>query len=193
MSGSDCGLATSAEVCAIASVIRCSGEKPTSVASPVSDKATVKARRVIINDLLPDWRICAEMFQLRRRSLTKNAPRGNGALWAEVLTKASISLDRGAKPGQRILERLVLHRRQRVGDPLDRRGVRRAGSLGPIAARQGSLPQGNPAHRMPAEEAVDPLQDHVRAVLNFQRHWALHPQHQRGRFLRLARDLPRPL
>src|SRR5215813_13163007 len=48
MSGSDCGLATSAAVCAIASEIRRSGERPIRAARPVSDKAAVKARRVMI-------------------------------------------------------------------------------------------------------------------------------------------------
>src|SRR5262249_52256596 len=48
MSGSDCGLATSAALSASASVIRRNGETPTRAASPVSDRAAVKARRVMI-------------------------------------------------------------------------------------------------------------------------------------------------
>src|SRR6266851_2473333 len=48
MSGNDCGLATSAAPCAIACPIRRSGENPTRAASPVSDRAAVKARRVMI-------------------------------------------------------------------------------------------------------------------------------------------------
>src|SRR4051794_29435901 len=54
MSGSDTGLATSAAVapCASASAIRRSGEKLARAASPVSDRAAVKARRVIIKSLL---------------------------------------------------------------------------------------------------------------------------------------------
>src|SRR5450631_4366053 len=59
MSGSDTGLATSAAPCAIASAIRRSGEKPASRLSPVSDRAAVKARRVMINGLLRDWRVHA--------------------------------------------------------------------------------------------------------------------------------------
>src|ERR1700761_7876041 len=56
MSGSDTGLATSAALCAIASVIRRSGEnRPVTAASPVSDRAAVKARRVMINGLLPEF------------------------------------------------------------------------------------------------------------------------------------------
>ena len=47
MSGSDTGLATSAALCAIASVIRRSGESPASRPRPVSDRAAVKARRVM--------------------------------------------------------------------------------------------------------------------------------------------------
>src|SRR5882724_7311216 len=60
MSGSDTGFATSAAVCAIASSIRRSGENPARAASPVSDKAAVKARRVMIKGLLPDWRVHAQ-------------------------------------------------------------------------------------------------------------------------------------
>ena len=60
MSGSDTGLATSAALCAIALVIRRSGDNPMRAASPVSDRAAVKARRVMINGLLPDWRVHAE-------------------------------------------------------------------------------------------------------------------------------------
>ena len=59
MSGSDTGLATSEAPCAIALAIRRSGEKPARAASPVSDRAAVKARRVMINGLLPDWRVHA--------------------------------------------------------------------------------------------------------------------------------------
>jgi len=41
-------------------VIRRSGDNPMRAASPVSDRAAVKARRVMINGLLPDWRVHAE-------------------------------------------------------------------------------------------------------------------------------------
>src|SRR5882724_9231854 len=52
MSGSDTGFATSDALCAIASAISRSGESPARAASPVSDRAAVKARRVMINGLL---------------------------------------------------------------------------------------------------------------------------------------------
>src|SRR5882724_9012772 len=52
MSGSDTGFATSDALCAIASAIRRSGENPARAASPASDRAAVKARRVMINGLL---------------------------------------------------------------------------------------------------------------------------------------------
>src|SRR5260221_2225833 len=45
MSGSDTGFATSDALCAIASEIRRNGESPARAASPVSDRAAVKARR----------------------------------------------------------------------------------------------------------------------------------------------------
>ena len=60
MSGSETGLATSAALCAIASAIRRSGENPMRAASPVSDRAAVKARRVMIKVLLLDWRVHAQ-------------------------------------------------------------------------------------------------------------------------------------
>src|SRR5690349_24942283 len=56
MSGSDPGLATSPALCAIASVISRSGDSPAKAARPVRDRAAVKARRVMIKGLLPDWR-----------------------------------------------------------------------------------------------------------------------------------------
>ena len=71
--------------------------------------------------------------------------------------------------------------------------VRGAARRGPLAPRQRRLAQRQFAHRTPAEEAVDPLQDHVRGMLDLQRHRALDPQHQGGRLLRLAFDRPRPL
>src|SRR5664279_6019270 len=66
MSGSDTGLATSDAACAIACPIRRNGESPASRLSPVSDRAVVKARRVMINGLLPDWRVHARRTQRQR-------------------------------------------------------------------------------------------------------------------------------
>ena len=66
MSGNDTGFATSEAACAIASAIRRNGENPASRPSPVSDKAAVKARRVMINGLLPDWRVHAERTKKNR-------------------------------------------------------------------------------------------------------------------------------
>ncbi len=66
MSGSDCGLATSAAPCAMASEISRSGEKPARAASPVSDRAAVKARRVII-------KVCSE-WRVHAREVPKNKP-----------------------------------------------------------------------------------------------------------------------
>src|SRR5436305_4347245 len=60
MSGKETGLATSDPLWAMASAIRRSGERPARAASPVSDRAAVKARRVRINGLLPDWRVHAQ-------------------------------------------------------------------------------------------------------------------------------------
>src|SRR5437868_13550209 len=53
MSGNDNGLATSAAVCAMAPVISRNGDQPANAASPVSERTVVKARRVMINGLLP--------------------------------------------------------------------------------------------------------------------------------------------
>src|SRR5215813_13063544 len=48
MSGSDTGFATSAALCAMASAINRIGDRPAIAASPVNDRAAVKARRVMI-------------------------------------------------------------------------------------------------------------------------------------------------
>src|ERR1035438_9910478 len=52
MSGSDTGFLISDALCAIALGIRRSGENPPSAASPVSDRAAQKARRVTINGVV---------------------------------------------------------------------------------------------------------------------------------------------
>src|SRR5215470_7837599 len=64
MSGKDTGLATSAALCAMASVKSRSGDNPATAASPVSESIVVKARRVIIEVQLPDWRGDAQGSQL---------------------------------------------------------------------------------------------------------------------------------
>ncbi len=71
--------------------------------------------------------------------------------------------------------------------------VRCAGPRRFVPARQRRLAQRQPSYRAPAEETVDALQDDIRAMLDFERHRALHPQHQRGRLLRLSFHRPRPL
>src|ERR1700749_4921188 len=67
MSGSETGLATSEAPCAIAPVMKRSGEKPARAASPVSDRAALKARRVMINGLLPEWRVHARNELKKKR------------------------------------------------------------------------------------------------------------------------------
>ena len=51
-----------------------------------------------------------------------------------------------------------------------------------LAPAQRRLAQRDAADRLPAEEAVDPLQDHGRQMLDFERRRTFDPQHQRGRF-----------
>ena len=94
---------------------------------------------------------------------------------------------------QRGAEFLVFYRGQGFSDLCHRFRVQRAGGRGAFPARQRRLPQRQPADRAPAEEAVDPLQDDVGGMLDLQRRRALHPQYQRGRFLRLPLHRPRPL
>src|ERR1700744_4088389 len=61
MSGNETGFATSEALCAIAAPIkRSGGNRPLRAASPVRDRAAVKARRVMIKVLLPDWRCRAQ-------------------------------------------------------------------------------------------------------------------------------------
>ncbi len=59
MSGSDTGFATSDALWAIALETSWNGESPASRLSPVSDRAAVKARRVMIKGKLPNWRVHA--------------------------------------------------------------------------------------------------------------------------------------
>src|ERR1700738_1270762 len=61
MSGSDIGLATSDALRAIASPIRRSRENPARAASPISDRAVVKTRRVMNNSPLRNSTpVCSE-------------------------------------------------------------------------------------------------------------------------------------
>src|SRR3974390_72584 len=99
MSGNDTGFATSVALCATASVISRSGEKPASAARPVNDKAAVKARRVMIKASLPDWRDLRPYLQNTVRSLARN-PRGGNGRTPPVAAKASISLDCGPGRGR---------------------------------------------------------------------------------------------
>ena len=192
MSGSDTGLATSAArraaPCAKASPIRRSGDSPARAASPVSDRAAVKARRVMINGMLPDgactpeetWQCCASL----KPAIV--AMPGRGAEPArepqfrliEAPSRASAARSSSSSTAASVAATLA-----------DRGGIGRAGRSWPVAARQRRLPQRQPADRVPAEEAVDPLQDDVGGMLDFQRHRALDPQHQRRRLLRAG---PRP-
>src|SRR3954468_890466 len=194
MSGNDTGLATSAArpLCASASETRRNGDSPARAATPVSEKAAVKVRRGIINGVLQigaPWR--------RKKPRTGAVASWKPQLWqwraAVRPTKGSILLDGGAEPGQRDPQFLVLQRSEAFRDFCDLLGIGRPRGRRFIATRQRRLPERQPADRAPAEEAVDPLQDDVGGVLDFQRHWAVHPQHQGGRFLRLAFDGTRPL
>jgi hypothetical protein len=55
------------------------------------------------------------------------------------------------------------------------------------------LPQPQSPDRLPAEEAVHPLEHDVAEVLDFDRGRSLDPQHERARFGRVAVGSPRPL
>ena len=56
-----------------------------------------------------------------------------------------------------------------------------AGRLLGACRRERGLAQRDAADRLPAEEAVDPLQDHRRLMLDFDRRRTFDAQHQRGR------------
>ena len=56
------------------------------------------------------------------------------------------------------------------------------GGVGGSRRRSGAWRKRDAADRLPAEEAVDPFQDHRRQMLDFERRRAFHPQHQSGRF-----------
>src|SRR5262245_28767659 len=113
--------------------------------------------------------------------------------WWGIVRRDSISLDCGPQPRQRILQRLVLHRRQGFGYLCHLLSIGRGRPPGPFPSRQRRLAQRQPADRVPAEEAVHAFQQHIGLVLDLQRRRPLDPQHQRRRFLRLALHRPRPL
>ena len=193
MSGSDCGLATSAALCAIASEISRSGEKPASRPSPVSDRAAVKARRVMI-------KVCSRMARSRPKEVQKEA----FASLKRQLWQWRVAAARRVQQAQfRLIEApsRASAARNSSSSTADRVSATFATAFGsgarrrrrPVPARQRRLPQRQPADRAPAEEAVDPLQDHVGGMLDLQRHRPLDPQHQRRRFLRLPLHRPRPL
>src|SRR5450759_1848512 len=96
--------------------------------------------------------------------------------------KGSLSLDGRTQAGERLAQVLVLDRRQAGGDTGGDLRIGRRWRGRRLAPAQRRLPQGDTADRLPAEEAVDPLQDHRRQMLNFERRRAFHPQHQGGRF-----------
>src|SRR3954447_16669809 len=169
MSGNETGLATSGALWAKASATSRSGDNPDSAASPVNETSAVKARRVMIKvgSRIDAFDPFASLKWLLRQ-------------WRAAIRRDSISLDRGAKPRQRRSQVVVLDGRQAFGDFCHRFRIRRRGHRA-IASRQRGLAQRQPADGAPAEEAVDALQDHVRTMLDFQRHRSLDAQHQRCR------------
>src|SRR4051794_30572227 len=167
MSGNDTGLATSAArpLCASASAARRNGDNPARAAIPVSDRAAVKVRRVIINGVLQigaPWR--------RKKPRTGAVASWKPQLWqwraAGRPTKSSIFLYGGAGPGQRDRQSLIFHRPEGFRDFCALLGIGRPRGRRFIATRQRRLPERQPADRAPAEEAVDPLQDDVGGVLD---------------------------
>ncbi len=61
---------------------------------------------------------------------------------------------------------------------LGRGGIGRRAAAGGARGRSGACRSRRPADRLPAEEAVDPLQDDAGQVLDFERGRAFDPQHQ---------------
>src|SRR5262249_12191312 len=62
-----------------------------------------------------------------------------------------------------------------------------------LAAAKRGLPPTQPPDRLPAEEAMHPLEDDTREVLDFDRRRSLDPQHEGSRLGRVAAGSPRPL
>src|SRR3974377_1016935 len=60
-------------------------------------------------------------------------------------------------------------------------------------ATQRRLSQPERSHCLPAQETIDALQNDVGKVLDLQRRWSFHAQHELARFRELAIAGPRPL
>src|SRR5712692_3150558 len=99
--------------------------------------------------------------------------------------------DRGAQAGERVAQILVRHVDRR-GKPRGQRGVGGRRRLRRRPARQRRLAQREAADRAPAEEPVDPLEDHRREVLDFDGDRPLDTQHESGGFGRLRIAAARP-
>src|SRR5215813_3094651 len=101
-------------------------------------------------------------------------------------------LDGRPQPAERGPQIFVRNLRETGRDAPRRLGI--AGALRrSLATAKRGLPQPQSPDRLPAEEAVHPLQDDAGEVLDFDRGRSLDPQHQRARLGCVAVGSPRPL
>src|SRR6516162_309859 len=80
--------------------------------------------------------------------------------------KGSLLLDGGAQAGERLAQIFVFDLRQTGSDAGGGVGVERRRRRYRLAPAQRCLAQGEAADRMPAEEAIDPFEDHRRQMLD---------------------------
>src|SRR5690348_11313930 len=101
-------------------------------------------------------KVLRELFASLKRTLWQ---------WRASIAAGSISLDCGAEPRQRGAQLLIVDGGEGFCDLGYGGGVRCGRRLRSPAPRQGRLAQRQPSDRAPAEEAVDPCQDHVGGML----------------------------
>src|SRR5674476_1093365 len=118
-------------------------------------------------------RISLRQAPLRRRERPMPPPPPEPAVAARIAEGLPEIKDEGLRQALA----LILDFRQAFGDAGGDRRIGRRRRHRPLAAAQRRLAQRNPADGLPAEEAVDPFQDHRQQMLDFERRRALDPQH----------------
>src|SRR5690242_12525792 len=183
ISPSASGLSNSASdtFCAKASALRADVPRSASVsAAPPSQNS----RRVVFNgnSLMRSLEIRAVGYpETPTMAILRYRPR------------ASLSLDRGTQSGERGAQVFVVNAGQFAFNGSGFGGVWAFGRGRLRCSFERRLPQREPADRLPAEEAIDPLQDHPGEMLNLQRRRPLDPKHQGCRLGLFAGDCSRPL
>jgi hypothetical protein len=119
--------------------------------------------------------------------LDARAPRPRGLWWAFSISRLSTFLYTvlygGPESRQRLFQTLVCDLGQVRSNTFRGNGIGRW-CFGALTAAERRLLQSDARDGAPAEELVDPVADHIREMLDFDRRWAFDPQHQRAGLLR---------